>query len=107
QGDWSSDVCSSDLITRPLSLVRLDRIDDPEDQVQDPTTHAPKPDRAKHAEKSPRRRLIVSVVRLRGNGRKHENERKNHSHKENNRIRGMPEKHLQRMKGHKTRVSFH
>src|SRR6201984_3741864 len=93
--------------TRPFPLIRLDRINNSENEVQDPSAHSPKPDQPEYTEKSQRRCLIRSIVRERDDRRKHENHRDDHAHKENQRAGGMPDQHLQRIKRHEPRIFLH
>src|SRR5437016_14026856 len=72
--------------TRPFPLIRLDRINNSENEVQDPSAHSPKPYQPEDTEKSQWRRLIRGIVRVRDNRRKHENARNDYAHKENQRV---------------------
>src|SRR6266481_10035074 len=56
--------------TCPFPVIRLDRINNSENEVQDPSAHSPKPDQPEHAEKGQRRRLIRSIGRVRDHRRK-------------------------------------
>ena len=93
-------------ISRPLPVIRLDRIHDSQNQIKHPSTNCPKPDHSKSAEKRQGRWLAGAARWVGGNRRKHKDEHDDDSQKTGQRKRRVPDQHLQRMKRYKARILF-